>query len=348
MHVINRLTLSALLSAAAVSAVGATPALAQARPVAEGTVTKPTASSPRLLVSGLHGTIGGTIGPDGALYVPEGGTGRITRVDPTTGATSTFADGLPTQVIPLGGAMDVKFVGRTAYVLVTLVSPDVGGTSIDGIYRIDSPHHSTVIADIGAFSQANPPHGFPFQVPTGLQYALEPVPGGFLVSDGHHNRILHVSFNGHVTELLTLDDVVPTGMAVQDHRLYFAETGPVPYTPADGKVAMLDEHGRVRILASGYSVMVDVAFGPDHELYAISQGDQPDPPVQPADPAKPDTGRLLRLNRNGTLTVVADKLNRPTSVHFVGTAALIVTLNGEVWRVDRVAGHDSGDDHGHD
>ena len=104
----------------------------------------PGASQPsagRLLVSGLHGTIGGTIGPDGALYVPEGrprahhaGRSRARA------RTSTFADGLPKQVIPLGGVMDVAFVGRTAYALVTLVSPDVGGTSVDGIYRIDARH----------------------------------------------------------------------------------------------------------------------------------------------------------------------------------------------------------------
>ena len=127
-------------------------------------------SAARLSVSGLQGTIGGTIGPDGALYVPEAVLGRITRVDPRSAATSTFADGLPKQVIPLGGVMDVAFVGRTAYALVTLVSPDVGGTSIDGIYRIDGRHHATVIADIGAWSMAHPPKT-EFQVPTGLQYA---------------------------------------------------------------------------------------------------------------------------------------------------------------------------------
>jgi hypothetical protein len=49
------------------------------------------------------------------------------------------------------------------------------------------------------------------------------------------------------------------------------------------------------------------------------------------------------VNRNGTLTVLVDKLNRPTSVHFVDDAALVVTLNGEVWRIDDVAGHRSDD-----
>ena len=36
--------------------------------------------------------------------------------------------------------------------LVTLVSPDVGGSDVDGIYRVDGPDRFTVVADIGAFS----------------------------------------------------------------------------------------------------------------------------------------------------------------------------------------------------
>ena len=35
-----------------------------------------TPSSGRLLVGGLRGTIGGAIGPDGALYVPEAAAAR--------------------------------------------------------------------------------------------------------------------------------------------------------------------------------------------------------------------------------------------------------------------------------
>ena len=38
----------------------------------------------RLLASGLMGTIGSTIGPDGALYVAEGALGRITRINLST------------------------------------------------------------------------------------------------------------------------------------------------------------------------------------------------------------------------------------------------------------------------
>ena len=101
------------------------------------------------LVTGLQGGSGSTIGPDRALYVTETAAGRIARVDPKTGATTTYASGLPRSIIGLGGAMDIAFIGRTAYVLVTLVGPDVGGSNVVGIYRVDGPNSFTVVADIG-------------------------------------------------------------------------------------------------------------------------------------------------------------------------------------------------------
>src|SRR5438128_11636510 len=48
-----------------------------------------------LLVTGLGGSQGSTVGPDGALYVSESLAGRIWRVDPETGQVTTFASGLP-------------------------------------------------------------------------------------------------------------------------------------------------------------------------------------------------------------------------------------------------------------
>jgi hypothetical protein len=34
--------------------------------------------------------------------------------------------------------------------------------------------------------------------------------------------------------------------------------------------------------------------------------------------------------------VVVDHLDLPTSLHFIRDAAFVVTLNGEVWRIDGV------------
>lgn len=103
---------------------------------------------------------GSTVGPDGALYVTDGPGGRVLRVDPRTGATTTFASGLP-QAIPevgIGGAIDLVFLGRTAYVLVTLVGPEFGQPAVvSGVYRINRNGHARAVADVGAWSTAHPP-----------------------------------------------------------------------------------------------------------------------------------------------------------------------------------------------
>ena len=73
---------------------------------------------------------GSTIGPDGALYVTDGSAGKVLRIDRHSGRTTTYAEGLPTKAFAtdVGGPVDVVFVGRTAYVLVTLVSGEAAGT----------------------------------------------------------------------------------------------------------------------------------------------------------------------------------------------------------------------------
>jgi sugar lactone lactonase YvrE len=309
--------------------------LALVAPAAGATSRTGDATAHRL-VTGLQGGSGSTIGPDGALYVTESAAGRITRVDPQTGATTTYASGLP-QLIPaagFGGPVDVAFLGRTAYVLVTLVGPDVGGRDVVGIYRVDGPDRFTVVADIGAFSIANPP-ATDFFVPSGVQYALQAYRGGFLVTDGHHNRVLRVTRDGEISELRAFGNIVPTGLEVRGRTIYMAEAGPVPHRPEDGKVvAFRPRSTSVREVASGSPLLVDVEFGRGHRLYALSQGVGSGGPE--GSPALPNTGALVKVNRHGTFTVVIDRLNQPTSLEFIGRTAYVVTLGGEIWKIKGV------------
>ncbi len=70
-----------------------------------------------------------------------------------------------------------------------------------------------------------------------------------------------------------------------------------------------------------------VGSGP--ALYALSQGEFP-AGGQPGDPAIPDTGALLRVHQDGSMTPVAEGLDRPSSVQVIGHTAYVVTLNGEI------------------
>jgi hypothetical protein len=290
------------------------------------------ADPPTLLTAGAGGS-GSTVGPDGGLYVTDGAKGRVLRVDRKTGAVTTFTSGLPKSIIGIGGAMDVAFIGRKAYVLVTLVGRDVGGSDVVGVYRVDGPTSSTVIADIGAFSLSHPP-STEFSVPTGVQYALQPFRRGILVTDGHHNRVLRVKIDGEVTEVVAFGNVVPTGLAAHDKTIYMTEAGPVPHLPEDGRIVRLSRClTTAKEVASGGRLLVDVELGRRSSLFALSQGIFP---VGSPDgsPALPDTGSLLKVNRHGTFDVVADGLDRPTSLEIVGKTAYVVTLDGEIWKID--------------
>jgi hypothetical protein len=320
---------AAVLASALIAAVTAS---------AASTAGPHAAPSPSLLLGGLGGGSGSTVGPHHELYVTDTVAGTILRVDPKSGAATTIADCLPKQIIGLGGAMDVAFKGKTAYALVTLVDAQLGGNSVDGIYRIDGPHTCTVVADIGAWSIAHPPSGFDFFVLTGVQYAMEPYHGGFLVTDGHHNRVLRVQLDGSISEFRTFGDIVPTGLARHGKTVYMAEAGPVPHLPENGKIISFDEKSpTVTDIASGGRLLVDVEFGRGKSLFALAQGHFT-PGHEPGSPADPDTGQLLEVDGHGGFSVVAGGLDRPTSLEVIGDTAYVVTLDGEIWEIDHIRG----------
>lgn len=316
----------AAVTAAAVS-------IAVMSPAGSDAGTKPRSAASRLVAS-LESGAGSTIGPDGALYVTQPTAGKVARIDRRTGKVTTYVDGLPPliQGVGVGGAMDIIFRKGVGYVLVTLVGADVGGSDVVGIYRVDGRHKTKVVADLGAFNLANPPDS-EFFVPTGLQYAMENVPGGIIVSDGHLNRVLKVSDKGVVTVLRSFGNIVPTGLETSGAQIWMAEAGAVPHSPQDGKVTTFSTRkSKARHVAAGGRLLVDVELGKHGTLYALAQGVWP-LGGDPGSPATPDTGKLLRKNGRGFDTV-AKGLDRPTSVEIVGDTAYVVTMDGEIWTVD--------------
>ena len=330
--------LSALMLFIGVSPAAAAPAI---NPLAAPTATQ--------LVTGLEELQGSAVGPGGALFVTAPLTGSIWRVDPRTGVVTLFATGLPARIPGLdfigSGVVDVAFIGGTAYALVTGVAPDLFGDDVVGIYRVDGPNSFTIVADIGAWSIAHPPTDF--FVPTGFQYAIEPFRGGFLVTDGHHNRVLRVTMDGGITEVIAFSDIVPTGLAVRGNKIYMAEAGPIPHLPETSKVVsfMLKSPTATQV-ASGaglenIGLLVDVEFGRGNMLYGLLQGFWNGP--FEGTPAQPNTGALVKVDPDGSFTLLVEGLNQPTSVEIIKNTAYVVTLSGEVWKIENISAPPYGD-----
>ena len=288
---------------------------------------------------------GSTIGPDSALYVTDPNAGSVLRVDRQTGEVSTFAEGLPPQVLGVGGAMDVAFIGGTAYVLVTMVGGDIVdgdhiGDATVGIYRLDDDGQFTVIADIGAWSIEYPPETDYF-LTTGVQYALQRYGRGFLVTDGHHNRVLRVGLDGTIEELIAFDNIVPTGLETFGVVVVMGQAGPLPHLPDDGKIVVFGPSPEaVADIADGASLIVDVEFSRDTTLYTLAQGQWDE--VAEGSPALPDTGRLVTADRSGHLVPVEDAagnelvLDRPTSLELIGNTAYVISLTGTIVQIDNL------------
>ena len=196
------------------------------------------------------------------------------------------------------------------------------------------------------------PLSTPFDVPTGVQYAMEPYRDGFLVTDGHHNRVLRVTLerhagieHGRVSEFRAFENIVPTGLAISGNTVYMAQAGPVPHLPRDGKIVAFRRNSPcVSDVAAGARLIVDVEFGRGRTLLGLSQGIFPD--GNPAgSPALPNTGALMRAHDNGTFSTIVEGLNLPTSLEVIGTTAYVVTLTGEVWKIEDVAGPPYGVSH---
>jgi hypothetical protein len=167
-----------------------------------------------------------------------------------------------------------------------------------------------------------------------VQYSIQTYRGGFLVADGHHNRVLHVTLDGDITEFKTFGNIVPTGLALLSNTLHLAHAGPVPHFPENGKVVSFGPNSpTVEDVASGARLVVDVEFGRGQTLFALSQGIWDE--VAEGSPVK--------INADGTFTPITTGLDRPTSIEFIGNTAYIVTLGGEIWTIEDVDSPPFGD-----
>ena len=229
------------------------------------------------------------------------------------------------------------FRGNTAFVLVSLVGDFFGTSDPSGVYRMDGPDEWTVIADLGEWAVANPPGpDIDYFIPTGVHYAIENFRGGFVVSEAHHNKVLHVTPRGEIAELATFGNVVPAGMEIHGNRILLALTGPAPHLPEDGQIVAVDPaSGEAELVAAGGPLMVDVERGRGTSMFGLAQG-YFTPGTPDGSPANPDTGELLSIDANGGVSPIVEGLDRPTSLEILGDTAFVIGVAGTVVRIDNV------------
>ena len=327
------------------------------------------------LVGGLLNPKGVKIGPDGMLYVAEAGssgditpadpragksgfTGRISRIDPVTGARTTVADKLPSSAfIGVEGPADVAFIGGQLYYLQGRGGEFFGfPDNPTGVYRVNKDGTVTLVADITTFNVDHPISDSANKSRQDIEAGGEPAAmtvrdGAFLVAEGSgvgvanasEDQVLKITTGGVITRLAEFrGNPGLTGITTGDSGpLYVTALGPPPFLATDGAVYRVGyPAGNITRVAAGFSAMDDVKAGPGGQLYALSFGD-----FSPDGPGFVGSGKMFKLDAvAGTLTPIVTGFTAPTKFAFVGDTAYISNNGasdrvgvGEIWKIDNVS-----------
>lgn len=278
----------------------------------------------------------------------RGGTGQVTMIAPD-GTQSVIASGLPSYSIggpeitgPAGITVDangnVLLAVGGAGPLTAMVEPLPNENSVVSIDPATG--EVTSLADIDAYERANNPD--PNIIDSNL-YGIDVAEDGTIyVNDAGGNTTYRVPAGGGEPEVLVVHpgievpadqappggnpgrgganelDPVPTDvLTTADGSVLVSYLSGGPFPPGAAKVVSVAEDGTLTDVATGLTMVVGLAAGPDGQLYAAQistnfLGEMPEP------------GNVVRVLEDGTQEVVVGGLMLPNGIAFDQDGNLLV------------------------
>jgi len=310
--------------------------------------------------SGLNNPRGLHFGPDGYLYVAEGGTGgsdpacsvvpavgpytgsakggRISRID-RDGHRSTVTDTLPSSQTSMqsgsliSGVADIAFIDGAMYALLGGAGCSHGVAMPNGVARIHPDGSWKLIANLSAFQQANPvknPNPGDFE-PDGTWWSMVAVRGALYAVEPNHGELDKITLDGKVTRVIDISasqgHVVPTAVAYRG-SFFVSNLGTFdPDQLNTQSIFEINPSGHLRVIATGFSKVLGLEIDERGRLYVLETS------YSPTDPGPvPGSGRLLRVEPNGNKEVLIDSssglLTFPTGMTFGPEGALYISNIG--------------------